>query len=228
MPRVGSSSTSTSTSWCSSRATATFCWLPPDSSPTLCADPRSGSRADRSRRAPPRAAATAATSAAGPERLEPRQRQVVGDGQAEREPFARRGPRSACPCPGASARAARRPGVRRRRVRVRCDRLEPENRAQQPRPPGAEQPGDAEDLAAMQRQRRGARRRAPSTSQDRLAGASRRCADRDRPARGRPSARRCRRALRRGGRRRRPRCGRRAARRSGRRPSFTSSMKCEM
>ena len=39
MPRVGSSSRRTSTSWWSSRASATFCWLPPDSSATLCRGP---------------------------------------------------------------------------------------------------------------------------------------------------------------------------------------------
>ena len=36
MPRVGSSSSSTLGSRHSQRASSTFCWLPPDSSPTLC------------------------------------------------------------------------------------------------------------------------------------------------------------------------------------------------
>ncbi len=36
MPRVGSSSSSTSASWCSTRASATFCWLPPERCSTSC------------------------------------------------------------------------------------------------------------------------------------------------------------------------------------------------
>ena len=34
IPRVGSSRSSTSQSWCNNRAMATFCWLPPDNAPT--------------------------------------------------------------------------------------------------------------------------------------------------------------------------------------------------
>ena len=63
------------------------------------------------------------------------------------------------------ARAATRPLNRRRRVmRPLRTGLEPEDRAQQPRPAGADQAGDAENLAAAQRERRRTRARRSSTS----------------------------------------------------------------
>ena len=182
MPRVGSSSTRTSTSWCSSRASATFCWLPPDSSPTGWR----GCAQRMPRRSIHRAAAAScragSTVNAGTERLEPRQRQVVGDAQPEREAFARAVlAEHAHPLPPALVR----PGpARSRRRRV----TRPPLTGSRPKSARSSRVRPAPSSPAMPRisPRRSVSVAAPGTSavelEDRLAGRARRCAGTDRRA----------------------------------------------
>ena len=129
-----------------------------------------GSPAGRSS-APPRVLARRADGERRTERLEPRQRHVVGDAQCQREPLALAvladHPDALPPAPRGAAAPAYDADARPRPLRTGSS---PKMRAQQLRAPGADEPGDAEHFAAVQRQR--SRSLAPSAVEleHRLAG----------------------------------------------------------
>ena len=174
----------------------------------------------------------------GPSPLQPRQRHVVGDGQGRAaSPSSLRSSLTKPQPPrqrssGVAASAMLRllsllssSDVPRRTRPVRTG-SSPKSRAQQPRAAGAEQPRDAEHLAAVEREGGGARTEVTHLENRRSAPPRRPRVERfDRPAdheandRGRREA---------SGRRRRPRSCRRAATTKRSATSFTSSMKCEM
>ena len=166
------------------------------------------------------------TSDAGPIAVEPRQRQVVGDVQTRARPLPPCGPRSPSRRPGATAREARqRRSNAPTRTRPERTRIESEDRTQQLRASGADQTGDAENLAAMQGESRSRRARSRSTSKQRLTDLSRRARKQIRHVAAHHQPHDV------GGRhRRRSAAGDAPSRKTTRRShtSRTSSMKCEM
>ena len=158
MPRVGSSSTSTSTPWWGARDRDLLLVAARE-----LADRLIGSAAfDAEARDPVRRGAplTAGHDERGrTERLEPREREVVGHAEPEREPlvlavFAEKAHA------GAPARARRRgaaAGVRADADPAAPNGFETEERAQESRAAGAHESRNTEDLASVQRERRGAR-----------------------------------------------------------------------
>ena len=83
IPRVGSSSKRTSTPWCRRRAMAIFCWLPPESSPIGWSGPWQRTSSRLIQRSVSGRRSRGRTIAG-----QLRERQVVGDAEAERQSFA--------------------------------------------------------------------------------------------------------------------------------------------
>ena len=133
MPRVGSSTSSTSKSSRSMRAICTFCWLPPERSPTRWSGPLARTVSSSIQRAP----SACGRARAHEERAARRERDVVRDRASEHEPLA------------AAVLAEEPDAPRRRRHDLAAPgRVEAEDRAKQLGAPRADEPGDTEDLAA--------------------------------------------------------------------------------
>ena len=169
MPRVGSSRSSTSTSWCSRRAICTFCWLPPESSTTRWSGPGA---ADAEPLDPARRRRARAARQSGPRAPELRERR-----RCRRSRASSRAPR---PC-GPRWRS-RRPAARRR-----AGRSGPHDGADAKLPRGARGRGRRWRAAA----RSARRRRSPAMPSTSPRRSSRRRVDRQ-PARPRARARRAR------------------------------------
>ena len=154
MPRVGSSKMIARGCIASHLASTTFCWLPPESVPTSVATP--GARMPRRRRSVSASAALrAAVDQAHPrQRRQLRQRDVLGDGEVEHDARGLAVLRHQVDALRRSRRAASRPATAPpvEPDRPPSSRVDAEDRPRQLGPPGADQPGEAEDLAPPHRE----------------------------------------------------------------------------
>ncbi len=153
-------------SWCSRRASATFCWLPPDSSATRPAAGRARAsravRATATRRAPAaRAGDDARTARRGRDSV-----RFSATDQAEREPFLLPVLREQSHRPGRAAPAGAPPRVASRHRRAPCPLRTGVQAEQRPEQLGAPRAHQARRCRGSRRAAARARRRAGSRTRD--------------------------------------------------------------